>query len=157
MNIFNEIYRDQQKRRAEAQKNAEEHHQEELVRLGISEEQYQEIKKRDERNERIKDTTKGIMAFIGLVAVIIGTIAFFSSDFGGKAVMWIDVAIVLGLLLIGIWFVCEFVVYPALRNWKATKYWKIIITVVVSLLIVSLVIWITGTGPDINPPIHERP
>jgi len=71
--------------------------------------------------------------------------------------MWIDVAIVLGLLLIGIWFVCEFVVYPALRNWKATKYWKIIITVVVSLLIVSLVIWITGTGPDINPPIHERP
>lgn len=110
MNIFNEIYRDQQKRRAEAQKNAEEHHQEELVRLGISEEQYQEIKKRDERHERIKDTTKSIMAFIGLVAVIIGTIAFFSSDFGRKAVMWIGVAIVLGLLLIGIWFVCEFVI-----------------------------------------------
>ena len=155
MNIFNEIYRDQQKRRVETLKKAEERHQEELVRLGISEEQYQEIKKRKERNERIKDAAKGILAFIGVVAVIVGAIVFFSSDLGEKVVMWVGVAIVLGILLIGIWLVCEFV-YPALQRWKAAIIWKIIITVVVSLLVVALIIWIIGTGPDINPPIHER-
>ena len=62
MIILNKLNRDQQKQRENVLKKAEECHQEELVRLGISEEQYQEIKKQKERKGRIKEAAKGILA-----------------------------------------------------------------------------------------------
>ena len=146
MNIFNDINKihlEEQQRRAEAQKNAEKRHQEELKQLGIDEEQYQKIQKKAERKERIKDGVKGTLGCLGVVAIMAGAIFILTLD-------WVMYAIIIGitLILIGIVFL---IIYNSMK-WPTSKFWKIIISLIVSVLVVALVVWFVGKHtPEIDP------
>lgn len=155
--LTKEEYEERQRRLAEKiEQERLEAHQKELQELGITEEQYQEEQRKKEIKERRKEIIGNILRGIGATIALILVIAFFCSDMGETVMMIIGGVMVLVFVVLA--FALIYMLLSGLmEDWKMTKFWKTIITIILAIVVLALIIWAIGSsGIEITRPIHER-
>lgn len=140
-------------------------HMEELKRLGITEEEYQERERKRIRKDKIIRNVKGIIVAICMLIVLFlmyyGIPAFLlSSEIGKDIFLIVGIIIVVGLVAFCLGTPVFLSVWAFKDRGKGNRYLTAIVVLILTLLVVGLVLYTCGSmggGADIYEPGKLRP